>query len=61
MVAQELTLSASDTGTRNHRRLCAVHYSKTPGFEVQYCTEEYVRMGVWGYVHMGVCAYGCIF
>ena len=23
-----------DVGARNHRHLCAVHYSKTPGFEV---------------------------
>ena len=25
---------AVDVGTRNHRRLCAVYYSRTPGFEV---------------------------
>ena len=24
----------ADVGARNHRRLCAVYYSKTPGFEV---------------------------
>jgi phenylalanyl-tRNA synthetase beta chain len=26
--------SEKDTGSRNHRRLCAVHYSRTPGFEI---------------------------
>ena len=25
----------ADVGARNFRRVCAVHYSKTPGFEVQ--------------------------
>ena len=24
----------TDVGTRNHRRLCALYYSRTPGFEV---------------------------
>ncbi len=27
-------MSYADVGTRNHRRLCAVYYSRTPGFEV---------------------------
>ena len=24
-----------DVGAKNHRRLCAVYYNKTPGFEVR--------------------------
>lgn len=27
-------LSQSDVGARNNRRLCAVYYNKSPGFEV---------------------------
>ena len=31
-----------DVGARNHRRLCAVYYSKTPGFEVSVVCDEYL-------------------
>lgn len=29
-----LCVCVSDVGARNNRRLCAVYYNKTPGFEV---------------------------
>ena len=28
-------LILKDVGARNHRRICAVNYNKTPGFEVR--------------------------
>ena len=42
-----------DVGARNHRHLCAVHYSKTPGFEVaKYCIGRQ-----YGLVHIGSFTY----
>lgn len=29
-----------DVGAKNHRRLCAVYYGKTPGFEVSFAFRD---------------------
>ena len=40
-----------DVGARNHRRICAVNYNKTPGFEVCLLKNDDNRINPWDIIY----------